>query len=302
MSQPARWMASIGRRTWLSHLRDLKLFDVELEPVLRDAAQEADRLVRSMVGDDIGTVARRAQLAQSARALRQLHTDLFDEVNRTTGQAIARTSRTATQGLLELNAQLFGAFSGDLMRDTFAAAARNGAESVRSRLVNNIPLSSRVYKTRALSQGWVQRAINRGLATNKSAAEIARDVRRLIDPRTPGGVSYAAKRLGRTEINNAFHTTSIRTAAAQPWTEGLKWNLSNSHPRSDPCDDYANEDSDGLGKGVFKPNNVPRKPHPQCLCYTTVVTVDEDEFIEHFLSGKYDRWLRETNPQSVLTA
>jgi hypothetical protein len=33
------------------------------------------------------------------------------------------------------------------------------------------------------------------------------------------------------------------------------------------------------------------KPHPQCLCYITAETDDEDAFVNGFLHGKYDQYL-----------
>lgn len=76
-----------------------------------------------------------------------------------------------------------------------------------------------------------------------------------------------------------------------PWVEGMKWNLSESHPRPDPCDDFAKEDHDDLGPGIFKPGNVPPKPHPQCFCYVTAVMLDDEAFLDRLVEGRYDRFL-----------
>jgi hypothetical protein len=122
-----------------------------------------------------------------------------------------------------------------------------------------------------------------------SAKEIAKQVFRFIDPETPGGASYAALRLGRTELNNAFHTNSIKQAQAMPWVEGVKWNLSGSHPRPDECNEYA-EDTHYRGGdgGVFLPQDVPPKPHPNCLCFTTTETQSDEDFIASYRAGDYN--------------
>lgn len=91
-------------------------------------------------------------------------------------------------------------------------------------------------------------------------------------------------RLSRTEINNAFHEQQKR-AGDKPWVEGVKWNLSGSHPRPDTCNDYANQ-SNGLGRGVFKTGDVPDKPHPQCLCYLTYETLSPEAFLDALGTGK----------------
>lgn len=157
--------------------------------------------------------------------------------------------------------------------------------------MNAIDLSPRVYKNRALAAGQVDQAINTGILLGKSSKEIAADVRGLISARAPGGVSYSALRLGRTELNNAFHTTQTRAYAEQPWVAGVKWNLSGSHPRPDACDEYARQDHDDLGAGVFRRQNVPGKPHPQCLCYITAITISREDFIDNLFAGRYDTFL-----------
>lgn len=276
-----------GRRSFRQHLLDLKHFDAEVAPILRDAAREADRIIRIGLANDV----RQAQMKLTLAALVENHDALFKGVTRSLASSIRGTTATASEGMFAIDTILADTVGSSALRESFLFAARHSVVNLQSRLLNNIKLSPRVYKTQALSKRWVERAVNRGILMNKSAAEIAADVRRLILPTTPGGVSFAAKRLARTEINNAFHTTTVRQARAQPWVEGMQWNLSGSHPRTDPCDEYAQDDPDGLGEGVYKPNNVPNKPHPQCLCFVTVVVMDEKEFIDKLVAGKFDRFL-----------
>lgn len=295
MSQPSRAAERAAQRTWRAHLRDLRAFDQELALILRDAAKEAERLVAITLPDNarIGAQVRRAQLQISARTLREFQRDLYGgPIRRAIERAIDRTSVTALDGVATLNRLLLASGSNPALIESFEWQSRRALENVRSRLINNIDLSRSVYRTNRLTNGWVQREVSRGLLLNRSAAEIARSVASMIRPDVRGGVSYAARRLGRTEINNAFHTSTIRMTAKQPWVEGYKWMLSSSHPRPDPCDDNAKEDHDGLGEGIFKKSNVPGKPHPQCLCYLTVVQVDEDEFMDALIGGRYDRYLR----------
>lgn len=167
-----------------------------------------------------------------------------------------------------------------------------GVESLISRRTFGFPLAERIYANGIVGVKQVARIVERELVLQRSAREIARQVRHLYNPNVPGGQSYAAKRLARTEINNAHHSTTIRHSNDRPWVRGMKWNLSSSHPRADACDDNANKDHDRLGRGVYKRGNVPRKPHPQCLCYLTHLQVDEEEFINSLVGGKYDPWLR----------
>lgn len=114
----------------------------------------------------------------------------------------------------------------------------------------------------------------------------------MIDPGTPGGVSYAAKRLARTELNNAFHTTQRESAEVNPWVLGVKWNLSRSHPVEDICDVLARGHSRGKPRGVYLPGELPNKAHPQCLCYTTNEMMEEDDFINSVLEEDEEEFLK----------
>jgi len=141
-----------------------------------------------------------------------------------------------------------------------AAAKQNIARSI-ARLQGRgyVPLSTRVYKSGELVTGRVDRVVNLAIARGSSARELATAVSSSINPNTPGGVSYAAKRLGRTELNNSFHAAQTDYARDTPWVTGMVWKLSGSHKRADECDDYADT--------TFAPADVPAKPHPQCLCF-----------------------------------
>jgi hypothetical protein len=162
---------------------------------------------------------------------------------------------------------------------------RNIESTITHVLETEKPLSARVYKTAALANGQVSQAINRSLARGDSAQKLAKSVRALIDPDVPGGVSYAAKRLGRTEINNAFHAQSIHDAQLAPWVQEMRWHLSKVHePQGCVCETYA-------VYGLFPIEHVPEKPHPNCRCYVTPELPAYDNFENALLSGQFDDFL-----------
>lgn len=87
--------------------------------------------------------------------------------------------------------------------------------------------------------------------------------------RTPYGRSGLARprTLARTEITRAYGAATTEAARTNPFVAGLRWRLSASHPQQDQCDERANANPDGLGKGVYRVDGVPRYPdHPNCLC------------------------------------
>lgn len=273
----------------MAHLRQLRGFDGELNSILRDAATHAARMTHQLAGEPgIGAQVRAAQYAQSRAALIDINNSIWDKVEGKTIKGMDQASKIASDMLNRVNRMLGSAIETPGIRADFIANSYQRIEHLRSRMILNIDLAPSVYRNKQLTMGWVDRVVNRGILTSKSAAEIAKDVRDLIRPDVHGGVSYAAKRLGRTELNNAFHETTKRAAVGQPWVEGMQWQLSGSHPRPDICNEYAEANPANLGAGIYPTREVPSKPHPQCLCYITAVTVPQDKFLDDLFAGKYD--------------
>lgn len=157
-------------------------------------------------------------------------------------------------------------------------------------------LSPYVYKWEALNNGLVERTIAQGFARGRSWREIAKSVRGFIDPNVKGGVSYAAKRLARTEIANAYHQQTISEYTGNPFVTGLKWNLSSSHPKPDTCDALAKGHSARMASGVYLAGETPDKPHPQCLCVLTPEVPSSKKFVNQFQDGKYNDYLLRKYP------
>lgn len=169
------------------------------------------------------------------------------------------------------NQRLTSSMIKDLARDITGDPTR-GIENAMARMQGKSyrPLSRKIYHTTALSKGQLNRMINSHLAAQSSGRELARDIRQFVRPTAPGGIRSASLRLGRTELNNAFHAVTVDQAKKNPLIKGMRWNLSGTHPNPDECNDYADT--------VFKPWDVPSKPHPNCLCYLTPETISDREF------------------------
>lgn len=181
------------------------------------------------------------------------------------------------------------------MKTSLLEAGRFNVEAMLARMyVSRIPLSEQVYKTAAISKGWVETRVDAALGRGATVKELAEEVKDFVNPRTKGGAAYAAKRLARTEINNAYHAVTVGHNEDKPWNLGMKWNLSGSHPTLDECDTYARRNHSGLGAGVFPRTDVPRKPHPQCLCHVAPQTMSPEAFLEGLKSGSFNDYIAET--------
>lgn len=306
MPQPQSWEHRLASESYAELLKTVRLTDRELAAILRDGAREAEQVVeRTLAKPGVGAELRRQQYTTAAEVLRRQQAELWGQISNSTLAGIDRASQDAARAHARHTEFLARAAVAEGLPDipdlapTMRTAAESAAENIRSRYKNAIDLSPRVYRNADLAAGRIDRVVNRGIATSKSAREIAADVRGFIRPDTRGGVSYAAMRLGRTELNNAFHATTVRATSEAPFIEGMKWTLSGSHPRPDECDSLAEDDSYGLGAGVYAPTDTPMKPHPQCLCFVVSVSKSTNRFSSELLEGRYDSWLR-ANGQAPL--
>ena len=282
------------RANWLGrYLGVEKKMDKALYSALVDATQGIDEAFNALTKKAAKTAGtRRLQLSLASKQIRAqmsaLYGDVTDVISTYHSQAAVAAVDATLADEKHILSKLF-----TTKRDqteyakSLRASAQRNIESVMTRVLDTQqPLSKRVYNTKSLSQGLVDRAVNRALARGDSFEQLAKSVHHLINPATPGGVSYAARRLARTEINNAFHAQSIHEAQSVPWVNQMRWNLSKVH-RDDPgdaCEDYARQ-------SLFAVERIPDKPHPQCRCFVTPEPVSDTVFDHAVTSGQYDSYL-----------
>lgn len=171
-------------------------------------------------------------------------------------------------------------------------------------------LSKRLWDLTSDNSNKIDEFIKMNIASGANARKLANDLELLINPNNrivtnnfKAGfnsykISYQAQRLARTSITHAAAETQIQTAKKNPFNRGMKWNLSPSHGarmhgKQDECDDYAGNDSYGLGAGIFPADKTPIQ-HPNCMCYLTEWLVEIDDAIARinkWVEGNEDREL-----------
>jgi len=182
--------------------------------------------------------------------------------------------------------------------------------SFLDRTEGGMKLSSRVWKNVVSGVNeQLETYMGAGIATGKSAAEISRDVRmmlnepdrlyrRIRDKETgelrlsgpareyhPGRGVYRsafknALRMTATETNMAYRASDSERRSQLPFVYGIEVHLSLSHPRYDICDPLT---------GEYPRSFVFLGWHPWCLCYTTAILPDKDSFVRYVQTGDLDR-------------
>lgn len=170
----------------------------------------------------------------------------------------------------------------------------------KTRQVNGINLSSRIWKSLKPFKHHMEVALGEGIAEGMSANKMAQKIKvdlndpdrlfRRVRAKTgdkssrlklskaaldyhPGQGIYRssfknALRLTRTETNIAYRTADYIRWQEQPFVVGVEIRLSNAHPREDICDPLA-----GKYPKDFKWTGW----HPQCICYQIPILITSDE-------------------------
>lgn len=282
-----------AKANWLlKYIAVQKIYDKQIQSALKEAMEDAGVVADKLGTDKIGERTKKYQAALVRNELRAVIKALYKDILPIVDSGAKDAAEAAAKASLSQDAKVLKALFPDpaeraKWHASFVASARHGIGAMVTRIsVGQIPLSKRVYKSQAFTTGLLDRKVNSALARGASAKELADSVCDMINPDTPGGVSYAAMRLGRSEINNAFHAMSIQ-AAQQPWNEAVEWYLSKVHkPQGCRCEEYA------LIK-TFDKTAVPNKPHPLCMCFIVPKPVSYNSFAEQLLSGEFDAYFTE---------
>lgn len=249
--------------------------DRELSQILRQAARDTERMILRQPGS-----VRSMQLQLVLQQIRRIQQELWVQgVGESVADALQGAEEAAERSARALDTYLTS-IAGTKQSQALIASFESTVERGLVVDAGRIPpeLSTRVYRNADIASGRIERIIRSALIRGLSAKELAKEVKAFIDPATRGGASYAAMRLGRSELNSAFHQQQI-IQADRDWVKGVKWNLSRSHPKKDDCDTLASH-NEGLGRGVWNKRNVPDKPHPQCLCFMTYEMVSPAEMLD----------------------
>jgi uncharacterized membrane protein len=287
----------VSRRRWMGRFLRLNgKYESQIKEVLTLGSKDVEKRLSVLESNPTFSAGvRSAQLRLVLREIKIVTAEIFDEIKPIITTGSQASAELAVDALTKEDREYLRAVfdsTGDVESFTQSQiqTARLGvANAISSITRSNKPLSTRVYESRRLANNWVKNTATAGILRNASAREVARDVAKSIKPSTPGGVAYAALRLGRTELNNAFHATAIESAKNRPWIQGMEWHMSAVHVihknRQDLCETYDRQ--------VFDIDKTPGKPHPQCRCWVTPQLLPFDLFADKLINGVYDDWIQD---------
>ncbi len=214
-------------------------------------------------------------LAYIERLANELNDDLLKQIAQGRNLAIKTLTDHAQNMFMEIakgiwrEAEVEAMFTALNERALIALTTRTRAYGIK--------VSDRIWRISQDARTQLKNAIEEGIAMGRDPRKVARDIQALLNPgvRTelrketrkrlaaPKDVCMEAMRLAVTEMQHAAHEGTIGVYSKMPPCEGFYWRLSNNHPLTDICDEYARHNGDGF----WEKDEVPVKPHPWCRCY-----------------------------------
>lgn len=157
-------------------------------------------------------------------------------------------------------------------------------------------LSDRIWRTDLETRQKIDQILAQGLKDGKGALDIAQALEAYLQPgrqgiRTlspygrrfmPGGASYDAMRLARTEIARAFNQAAYIAGYLNPYTEAMEVARSaNGDPTCPICPMHATIGMSGERLRPAYPKNAADMPpfHPHCMCYVFWTMTDKPETV-----------------------
>lgn len=143
--------------------------------------------------------------------------------------------------------------------------------------------------------------VAKGVAMNKSAYDIAKDLEKYVDPKAkkpwdwgkvyPGTskkIDYNAQRLARTLVSHAYQQSLIATTKNNPFVTGIRWRSAHTHRTCELCNER-----DGT---LYKPEDLPLD-HPNGMCTyiaetpsLTKIADDLADWVEGKPNPALDKW------------
>lgn len=253
-----RWRSAV-----LAELRAIaRIVNSELVPLLRAEARTAETLAAQTLP---------GSLPVFTRGLRVLSRRLWRDTEGVILRGITSSFLLADRHVADLTVQAIAART-DMARRPELLESEMGRVLQRARAHaaqarHGHTLSRRVYLNERGMIQRVQAEVDQAIRAGESPAKLARRVRGFINPATPGGASYAAMRLARTELLAAWDARERQTLRAAGIYSGAEWMLSPTHRGPDVCDELS-------GGGPYSWAQLPPRPHPHCMCWLDPV-IDE---------------------------
>lgn len=219
--------------------------------------------------------------------LENLKSQILDELNKASGDLqsmIEGSMKSVAESVLDSTLD-FAKRIGFSVESLYSHVPDEIVKSVASGQLydGDWTLSKALWKNHMKTQYNVNTVVSKGIAENKSAYAIAKDLEKYVDPSAekpwdwskvyPGvgkKIDYNAQRLARTMVSHAYQQAFVRSTVKNPFVTKYRWDASNSARVCPIC-----AERDGQ---LYDKNDLPLD-HPNGMCTFEAVIPDSMEDI-----------------------
>lgn len=210
-------------------------------------------------------------------------TDQLTKINKEVESSIKDSMKSVADSVVSCNKDFLSGI-GLTIEGAFSRVPDSIVRSVASGQLysGNWTLSKAIWNTNAAIQRDVQTIVAQGIAENKSAFDIAKDLEMYVDPAAkkpwdwskvyPGvhkQIDYNAQRLARTMVSHAYQQAFVQTTKDNPFVTKYRWLSSGGERVCEIC-----ESRNGV---EYDKDDLPLD-HPNGMC--TFVAVMESSMID----------------------
>lgn len=263
----------------------------EIRSMYKRLAQQAREQAEKLKSkDNISSVLRQEYLNKLANQL----TDASDEVGQEIDRVIRSGMKTTAQGVVDAQRKFLSKIGMSGIEDAFSHVPNQIVTSIATGNIydDNWTLSAAIWGMSKKTHKDIDKIIAEGVALNKSAYDIAKDLEKYVNPAArkewdwskvyPGTnrvIDYNAQRLARTLVAHAYQQSLERTCEKNPFVTGYKWVSANSDRTCELC-----KERDGQ---IYAKGDLPLD-HPNGLC--TFIAVIPDSMTD--ISNRLADWVK----------
>lgn len=230
--------------------------------IVRSINQEAKKLPKTTSG---------ALRSMYLNRLKGQINEQLDEVRKNLSSTITSNMTAVSEAVVEDNLR-FLRYVDMPIQGAFSHVSKDVVESIITGKVyqGNWSLSKSLWKHTKKAQKDINTIIAEGVARNKSAYDIAKDLEKYVNPSArkswdwnkvyPGTakkIDYNAQRLARTMVSHAYQQSFVRTTQPNPFVTKYQWDSSNGGRTCDLC-----KSRDGQ---LYDKDSLPMD-HPNGMC------------------------------------
>lgn len=272
----------------------------DIQKLYMDVADEAKKKAEEIKDLNLSGKLQAIELNKLEKELQRAAATIGVKVN----EEIKSSMKDASQATFQASGKMFEDIGVNIKE-----AYRNVPDDIVEMLVTgkiydgDWSLSSAIWKDIKDTQSDITNIVAKGVAMNKSAYDIAKDLEKYVDPSArkdwewskvyPGTkkkIDYSAQRLARTMVSHAYQQSLVRACKDNPFVDGFIWRSAGTERTCEIC-----EARDGE---FFLKDELPLD-HPNGLCtyltHTQKSLNDIADDLMHWAIGEenpeLDKWM-----------